>query len=110
MFVTRGDALRPLSACPWLSYFAPLALQQIPRLWRYSVFRAFGAAAYFRAFGATSRFRAVGAAAYFRAFGAEVYVRCWRESIMKRKKRGGFCRPPRQLYPQEERGIQRGKL
>jgi len=21
--------------------------------------------------------------------------------------RGGFCRPPRQLYPQEERGIQR---
>ena len=25
----------------------------------------------------------------------------------KRKKRGGFCRPPRQLYPQEERGIQR---
>ena len=23
------------------------------------------------------------------------------------KKRGGFCRPPRQLYPQEERGIQR---
>jgi hypothetical protein len=27
----------------------------------------------------------------------------------KRKKRGGFCRPPRQLYPQEERGIQRVK-
>src|SRR6185437_16084741 len=27
----------------------------------------------------------------------------------KRKKRGGFCRPPRQLYPQEERGIQRAK-
>jgi len=25
------------------------------------------------------------------------------------KKRGGFCRPPRQLYPQEERGIQRRK-
>src|SRR5689334_12876167 len=25
------------------------------------------------------------------------------------KKRGGFCRPPRQLYPQEERGIQRAK-
>src|SRR5688572_10516980 len=27
----------------------------------------------------------------------------------ERKKRGGFCRPPRQLYPQEERGIQRAK-
>jgi hypothetical protein len=26
------------------------------------------------------------------------------------KKRGGFCRPPRQLYPQEERGIQRGEV
>jgi hypothetical protein len=24
---------------------------------------------------------------------------------MERKKRGGFSRPPRQLYPQEERGI-----
>ena len=28
---------------------------------------------------------------------------------LSRKKRGGFCRPPRQLYPQEERGIQRPK-
>src|SRR6185295_17035996 len=29
------------------------------------------------------------------------------ECLRGRKKRGGFCRPPRQLYPQEERGIQR---
>ena len=28
------------------------------------------------------------------------------EGFRKTKKRGGFCRPPRQLYPQEERGIQ----
>jgi hypothetical protein len=25
-FVTRGDALASLCACPWLSYLAPLAL------------------------------------------------------------------------------------
>ena len=26
ILVTRGDALRVARACPWLSYFAPLAL------------------------------------------------------------------------------------
>ncbi len=53
-----------LSACPWLSYFAPLALRHISRLgaatyfaplalrhisrlWRCDIFRAFGAATYF---------------------------------------------------------------
>src|ERR1051326_4450526 len=84
-------------ACPWLSHFAPSALNDVWRLPLAFIFRAFGAelcsalplAFTFRAFGA-ERCLAPALAFIFRAFGAELCsapARCQiGAGIMKRRR------------------------